>query len=182
MNLINVIDQKTYNYIIQLMSRNMTAFMTAVSHLASAITLITLTIAFIIIFKDKKDAKFITLNLILSFIFNRILKIIVARPRPNVLRLSSESGYSFPSGHTMIATAFYGFLIYLIYKKISNKFIKYILITLISLLVICIGISRIYLGVHYTTDVIGGIIIGIIYLSFFIKYLYKKAVKSKKKF
>lgn len=64
----------------------------------------------------------------------------------------------------MISMAFYGYLIYLIYKYIKNKYFKYTLITTLSVLVIVIGTSRIYLGVHYTSDVIAGFLISISYL------------------
>lgn len=73
----------------------------------------------------------------------------------------------------MVAMGFYGFLIYLTYMNIKNKKIKYPLIIFLSILILLIGISRIYLGVHYATDIIGGFIIGIIYLTLYIKYLYK---------
>ena len=81
----------------------------------------------------------------------------------------------------MVATGFYGFLIYLIYKNVENKKIKYPLIVMLSILILLIGISRVYLGAHYATDVIGGWIIGIVYLAFFIKYAYKKAIRRLKK-
>ena len=97
------------------------------------------------------------------------------------MQIVQESGYSFPSGHSMVATGFYGFLIYLIYKEVKNKKIKYPLIVFLSILILLIGISRIYLGAHYATDVIGGWIIGAVYLAFFIKYGYKKIVKKSKK-
>lgn len=181
MNMINFIDEKTYELIIKLMSNGMTNFMLLVSHLGSAITLITLTIGFILLLKNKINSKSIAINLILVFILNRILKFIIARPRPEVLRIVEEKGYSFPSGHSMVATGFYGFLIYLVYKNIKNKKIKYPLIVMLSVLILLIGISRIYLGAHYATDVIGGWIIGIVYLAFFIKYAYKKMIKKSKK-
>lgn len=180
MNMIKFIDEKAYELIIKLMSNGMTNFMLLVSHLGSAITLITLTIGFILLLKNKINSKSIAINLILVFILNRILKFIIARPRPEVLRIVQENGYSFPSGHSMVATGFYGFLIYLVYKNIKNKKIKYPLIAILSILILLIGISRIYLGAHYATDVIGGWIIGIIYLAFFIKYAYKKITKKLK--
>lgn len=173
MNLINNIDNTTYNLLSSIMSTNTTAVMLFISFLGSAITLIILSIGFILLLKNKKTSKYIVINLAIVFILNRILKLIVARPRPNVLRLAVEGGYSFPSGHAMVAMGFYGFLIYLIYIKVKNKKIKYPLIVFLSILILLIGISRIYLRVHYATDVIGGFIIGFIYLIFFIKYLYK---------
>ena len=181
MDMINTIDTTIYELIIKLMSNGMTNFMLFMSHLGSAITLIVLTIAFILLLKNKTNSKFIAINLALVFIINRILKLGVARPRPEVLKIVQESGYSFPSGHTMVATWFYGFFIYLVYKNIKDKKIKYPLIAMLFVLILLIGISRIYLGAHYTTDVIGGWIIGSVYLAFFIKYGYKKAVKRLKK-
>lgn len=181
MNMINTIDTTIYELTIKLMSNGMTNFMLFMSHLGSAITLIVLTIAFILLLKNKTNSKFIAINLALVFIINRILKLAVARPRPEVLKIVQESGYSFPSGHSMVATGFYGFLIYLIYKEVKNKKIKYPLIVMLSILILLIGISRVYLGAHYATDVIGGWIIGIVYLAFFIKYAYKKAIRRLKK-
>ena len=90
------------------------------------------------------------------------------RPRPTEHRIIDESGYSFPSGHSMVSAAFYGFLIYLIYKNVKNKYLKWGLITILSLLVFLIGVSRIYLGVHYTSDVLAGFLVAISYLIIFI--------------
>lgn len=177
MNLINIIDNTLYSLIIKMLSTNITAIMLFISYLGSAVTLITLSIGFLILLRNKRNSKFIIINLILVFFLNRILKEIIARPRPEVLRLTIEKGYSFPSGHSMVATGFYGFLIYLVYKNIENKKIRHTLIVFLCLLILSIGISRIYLGVHYATDVIGGIIIGLIYLVIFIKYLYNKSIR-----
>lgn len=177
MEIISTIDTSIYNLIIKLMSTNVTFVMTFISHLGSAVTLITLSIGFILLLKNKKQSRFIILNLILVFLLNRLLKLIIARPRPEVLKLVNAGGYSFPSGHSMISFGFYGFLIYLVYKNINNKKIKYPLMTFLSAIILLIGISRIYLGAHYATDVIGGFIIAFIYLIVFIKYMYNR-VKS----
>ena len=174
MNIINTLDNKIYELIIKMLSPGTTAVMIFISFLGSAITLITLSVGFIFLMKNKKYPKLIALNLILVFILNRILKWIIARPRPERLKLVFEDGYSFPSGHSMVAFGFYGFLIYLICKNVKNKKIKYPLIVFLSVLILLIGISRIYLGVHYVTDVIGGFIFAFLYLVVFVKYFCKK--------
>lgn len=95
-----------------------------------------------------------------SFILNIILKLIFARERPDILRLVTENSYSFPSGHAMINMALYTVLIIYSYKFIKSKRIKYPLIIAMMLLVIAIGFTRIYLGVHYAGDIIGGWLLG----------------------
>ena len=68
----------------------------------------------------------------------------------------------------MVSMDFYGFLIYLIYKYVGNKYLKWTSMILLFLLIILIGISRIYLGVHYTSDVIAGFLVAISYLILYI--------------
>ena len=74
----------------------------------------------------------------------------------------------------MISAGFYGFFIYLIYKKVKNKYVKWGTIILLSLLVTLIGISRIYLGVHFASDVLAGLCFSISYLIFFINLIKEK--------
>lgn len=71
-------------------------------------------------------------------------------------------------GHAMISTAFYGYLIYYVYKNIKNKKLKAVICSLLSVLIIIIDISRIYIGVHYVSDVIAGTVLSIAYLILFI--------------
>ena len=120
-----------------------------ITNFGGAIFLIVLTIVLFIVIKNKKIGVSIFLNLVIVTILNQLLKGILQRPRPTEYRIIEETGYSFPSGHSMISMAFYGYLIYLIYKYVKNKYIKWISIVVLSLLICTIGISRIYLGVHY---------------------------------
>ena len=138
-----------------------------ITNLGGVWFLISLTvISFIacIVLKRKLIGAFIVLNIMISSGLNQILKHIVQRPRPTEYRLIDETGYSFPSGHSMVSTAFYGLFIYLIFKNVKNKYIKWISIITLSILIILIGGSRIYLGVHYTSDVLAGFFISISYL------------------
>lgn len=97
MNLINTIDKRIYSLIINLMNSNTTAIMIFISFLGSAVVLITLAISFVLLLKNKRDSKYIAINLTLVFLLNRIIKFVIARPRPQMLRLVQEDGYSFPS-------------------------------------------------------------------------------------
>ena len=151
-----------------------------ITHLGGAIFLITLSLILLLIIKYKKIGILIWLNLGISVLLNQALKFIIQRPRPTEFRIINESGYSFPSGHSMVSAAFYGFLIYLIYKNVKNKYLKWSLITLLSLVILTIGISRIYLGVHYTSDVIAGFLISVSYLIIFIHFA-KDFMKNEQK-
>ena len=132
-----------------------------VTNFGGAIFLIIVTV---VLLKNKKIGISILSNLVIITILNQLLKKILQRPRPDEFRIVEASGYSFPSGHSMVSMAFYGYLIYLIYKYVKNKYIKWISIIFLSILICLIGISRIYLGVHYTSDVLGGFLISISYL------------------
>ena len=152
-----------------------------ITNFGGAIFIILLTVILIAVIKNKKIGLSILANLAIITILNQLLKRILQRPRPTEYRIIEESGYSFPSGHSMISMAFYGYLIYLIYKYVENKNVKWILISLLSILICLIGISRIYLGVHYTSDVLGGFLISISYLVIYISAVnnvfYKKEEK-----
>ena len=144
-----------------------------ITNFGGAIFLIVVTIVLFILIKNKKIRLSIFSNLVIITILNQLLKRILQRTRPTEYRIIEETGYSFPSGHSMISMAFYGYLIYLIYKYAENKYIKWISIVLLSILICAVGISRIYLGVHYTSDVLGGFLISISYLIIYISAINK---------
>jgi undecaprenyl-diphosphatase len=91
-----------------------------------------------------------------SALLNLLLKIIFHRARPTIYHFIVVSGYSFPSGHSMAAFSLYGILAFLLWKHIPNKLGRSLLIIFSVLMFTMIGISRIYLGVHYPSDVLGG--------------------------
>lgn len=147
-----------------LITDTLTPIAKIITFFGSAYWLIGLSIFLLLIIKNKKIGISISINLGLAALTNFLLKQILQRPRPIGHRIIDESGYSLPSGHSMVSMAFYGFLIYLVYKRIENKHLKSFLIALLLVLIINIGISRIYLGVHYTSDVIAGFLVAISYL------------------
>ena len=139
-----------------------------ITNFGGAIFLVIATITLFIVIRNKKIGISILSNLAIVTVLNQLIKRIFQRPRPTEYRIIEETGYSFPSGHSMVSMAFYGYFIYLIYKYVKNKYVKWISISLLSLLICAIGISRIYLGVHYTSDVLGGFLISISYLIIYI--------------
>ena len=144
-----------------------------ITNFGGAIFLSIATVMLFLLIKNKKIGLSIISNIVIITILNQLLKRILQRPRPTEFRIIEETGYSFPSGHSMVSMAFYGYLIYLIYKYVKNKYVKWILIALLSILICTIGVSRIYLGVHYTSDVFGGFLVSISYLILFISTVNK---------
>ena len=169
-NQINHLDTLVHSYILGIRNKNLTSILLTITNISSAYALIVLSILLLIIIKEKKIPLLITLNLICSYTLNAFAKVIFTRPRPVGINLIEEAGFSYPSGHSMVSMAYYGFIAYLIYKKQTNKLIKTIIIISLLLTILLVGFSRIYLGVHYLSDVIGGFLLSIIYLMIFIKY------------
>ena len=150
--------------VLNLRTEWLTNIMKVITNIGGAYVLIIISILSIILIKDKKIGIAITSNLLIVTALNILLKNIIERPRPEGYRLILETGYSFPSGHSMVSMAFYGFIIFLIWKKVKNIKLKYISTIILSILIPLIGFSRIYLGVHYASDVLGGFAIALIYL------------------
>ena len=144
-----------------------------ITNFGGAIFLSIATVMLFLFIKNKKIGLSIISNIVIITVLNQLLKRILQRPRPTEFRIVEETGYSFPSGHSMVSMAFYGYLIYLIYRYIKNKYVKWTLITILSILICLIGISRIYLGVHYTSDVLGGFLLSISYLVIYISSIKK---------
>lgn len=165
-------DQWAYDVFVDgLRSDNMTTIMKIITSFGSAIVVGIIVILLLVFLKNKKIGIISLINIGIVFLLNDLLKFIIHRPRPYGYNLIEETNYSFPSGHSMISTAFYGFLIYVIYKNIKDKKLKYLLMGLLFILIILICISRIYLGVHYFSDTIAGFSLSLVYLMIFIMIL-----------
>ena len=173
-NYFNIIDDFVYSLVKPLISNDMTNIMQFITFFSDPIWCILLSCLMILFVKNKKISKAFLLNLILVFLLNYVLKILFSRNRPADINLIVETGFSFPSGHAMISLGIYGFLIYLLLSSDKNKISKIIGTVSLVLLIFLIGISRIYLGVHYATDVIAGFIISASYLLLFIRFIYSK--------
>ena len=119
-----------------------------------------LLVALLYIKKYYREALFLTITMSTCGLAMPLLKNIFSRERPNFYRLIEISGYSFPSGHTTSATTMY-LTLAIILLSIMKKLNKYFVFSIAVLGIVIIGSSRIYLGVHYPTDVMAGICLGI---------------------
>ena len=176
-NTISVVDNYIYNLIKGFISPKMTPIVKFITEFGNYTVMIPVIILFYLFNKDKSFNRYFTINLVAIFTSNFIVKNIIRRDRPIDINLIIENGFSFPSGHSMVSFAFYGFIIYYVYCSHLSKLGKTIIISILTLLVLMIGLSRIYLGVHYASDVIGGFVLALVYLIIFIKYIYKKEKK-----
>ena len=179
-NTISVLDNYIYNLIKGFISPKMTPIVKFITEFGNYTVMIPVIILFYLFNKDKSFNRYFTNNLVAIFTSNFIVKNIIRRDRPIDINLIIENGFSFPSGHSMVSFAFYGFIIYYVYCSHLSKLWKTIIISILTLLVLMIGLSRIYLGVHYASDVIGGFVLALVYLIIFIKYIYKKEKKANK--
>ena len=168
------IDALVYNKISSLIKNNLTNNIKLLTYLGSGVVVIGITVFVIIFFKNKKYGLFLSIDLALITIIQIILKNIFTRSRPLDIVLIKEKGYSFPSGHSLTSMAFYGLIIYLIYNSKLKRQEKIIYITLFSIFILIVGLSRIYLGVHFFTDVVGGFTFSICFL-----IIYTSIIKDK---
>ena len=161
--IVQPIDWVVYHLVQNLKCDFMTSFFKLCSNLGSTWFYVIL-VLLLVIFKNKKDI-WVGIHLLIIQGINRFIKALVKRARPpQIYHLVKETNYSFPSGHSMSAMAGYGLLIIEVQKG-SLKY-KTIIKVFLAIMIFLIGLSRIYLGVHYFSDVIGGFLLSLSYLLF----------------
>ncbi|KNZ69103.1 phosphoesterase PA-phosphatase-like protein [Thermincola ferriacetica] len=159
-NELRLFDTVVTNFITGLSSPALTETMKLITNFGSAgvLAIIALLVVFILIRQKKHywDSAMVVISLLGGWLLNEALKMIFQRPRPELTPLVEVSGYSFPSGHTMTSAAFYGFLAFLTWLYLRHSRFRVLVVAGLTLLVVLIGISRIYLGAHYPSDVLAG--------------------------
>lgn len=162
---LDIIDEGFFNNIIKLKVNGITKFLYVITNLASTAGIFALLgITSVIFLKHKafSDFKYVIANVSIGVVLMQVLKIIIKRVRPS-WKWIVQGGFSYPSGHTISALLLYGTLMLLVYKKVHGRIRKPLLICF-SLMIILTGLSRIYFGAHYLTDVIASLILGSIIL------------------
>lgn len=155
-----LIDSSVYNFIISFRNGLLDNYFRLITKLGNVLCVIIILILFNLFFGEKKALP-LYLCAGTSVLINQGVKALIKRDRPSVERLIVQGGYSFPSGHAMISVCLYGYLVYFVSKNVKNKIFKLILEIVLIFLIISICISRIYVGVHYFSDIIAGVLLGL---------------------
>jgi len=141
-----------------------------------------LLLSILLIIYQKKDYLIALLSSHVSaLVFILVIKNLIGRIRPPIENaLILEKGFALPSGHSYFAVVFYGLITYLLFRHIKSFWFKSILSIFGSIYILLLAFSRIYLGVHWFTDVVVGLLFGIIWLTIIVMYLKNKAKTIKK--
>ncbi len=161
------IDYYAFNEIAPCISERNTVAIKAITFLGSSYFLVPanlLLILFFVLRKNKQMALLTGFTGVSSLLLMSLLKRLFQRHRPDDPLVAGITNYSFPSGHSFMSVAFFGLLIWLSALYIQKKLLRNALIFLLALVIFLIGFSRIYLRVHYITDVVAGLTFGTAWL------------------
>ena len=167
------LDKFIQNIFSKIYNPNNEQFLSIMSDLLGIYTPILIIMCMFLLFKKKIYFKLQLFSYIFTLLTSVATKNIIQRERPSMNMLATIDVFSFPSSHTLVSFVFYYFLAYILSVN-SDKKTKIALNIMASIIISTVAMSRLYLGVHYITDIIGAIIIGI-----FILKIMKNIVKSK---
>lgn len=149
--------------------------------LAIIIAVVTMIFLFVVL-RHRMELLFLIGSLGGAAVLNKVLKLIIHRERPTAHRLIEETGFSFPSGHTMAAFALYGAIVFLLWRHVRTFAGRCLLLIAGCFMIAMIGLSRIYLGVHHPSDIIGAMLASGLWLGLmswiFQRYMEKRHVNS----
>lgn len=161
-------DEATRNAIHQLASPLLTTIMRGVSFIGSTLALAigtTIIVIRFVMLKWTREAKLFPITMIGAGVLNVTLKLAFKRPRPvPFFNLTAPETYSFPSGHSLTSACFFGALAAILAARMKSPRMRVIVWVLCTFMFVLIGFSRIYLGVHHTTDVIAGFAAALIWI------------------
>ena len=142
----------------------LTVFFSSLTSLINIPVIVTWVALLLGIFLYKKwwsEAILLAGNLALTGILVALLKNVYQRPRPTIQHLVEEGGFSFPSGHALASTLVVGALVIIVSQRVKNRHLRHLLQVLLMVFILTIMTSRVYLGVHYPTDILGSLFLGL---------------------
>lgn len=181
-NVLDLFDEKLISFIIQFENPLLTSILITITNIGSFYGTVVVWGLFLYVSIARKwhhEAILLTIITFTTHIVNLVVKNLFLRPRPELHQLIEISGYSFPSGHTMYATSLYGTALILFWKKCNFTWQRTILVSMTLLIIFLIALSRIYLGVHYPSDIIGGFFLSLLLISVTLYLFLLKEVKNK---
>ncbi len=163
-------DLGVFRYLATTISERNTASMRGFTFLGSHFFLVpAFLLFFAYIYFIRKD-KWFFIKITSISVFNLLLmfglKYFFTRSRPLIPLLKEVPGYSFPSGHAFMSLSFFGLIIYFVYREVANRWLKWSIIILLGMIIILVGLSRVYLRLHFASDVIAGYCFGWISMLF----------------
>lgn len=152
-------------------------FVTFMGNFSTVVILVVLLAVYGFILGKRYAPAVLVVSTLGGFLLSLFLKTLVGRPRPDPNLINQIGNFlwsdSFPSGHVLEAVSLYGFLLYIAYTQLKNNIIRKLIIAICALAIILMGFSRIYLGAHWFSDVLGAYLIGFVWLSFVV-FVYQK--------
>ena len=154
------LDLAVLEFMVSIRSEFLNIVVAAITHCGDTITIVSLCAILVILPTRKKYGIPLTISALIGLSIYKPMKHIFLRARPDVMyHIVEQGGYSFPSGHTTSSIIVYGVLLYLIRKHCKNETLKNVLSAICLVFIFCIGPSRLYVGVHWATDVLCGMFI-----------------------
>jgi undecaprenyl-diphosphatase len=176
-------DQAIRSWVHQFASTGMTRAMHAISLLGYEILLVEVVVAFIVFAKLrwKRAALWLAIAMIGSVLLDLALKYAYHRVRPAAFFGSPAKYYSFPSGHALSSLCFYGVMAGLLSARTKSAWLRVVIWAIAAVLIVAVGISRIYLGVHYPSDVLAGYLAATVWVGAVIVFDHVRKVRSSRK-
>ena len=176
---VNALNDWFYNTFAKPIQNNaLTNFFIVFTYLGNFFVLLIISLCFLFK-KQKKDAVFLVLSLIFASILTFLIKFIIKNPRPEDIMLIDESGFSFPSAHATLSATTLTMIAYFLSKQTSKTWLKILIWSISTILVLSVCYSRIYLGVHYLTDILAGLLLSAIIITIFIMLYNLKSLSLK---
>ena len=161
-------DERVFSYLSHFVNNTNTLIMQFFTFIGSHFFLLPAWLVVITFYYFIRKNKWYFVKMIIIAVSNLLLmfglKFFFNRPRPLIPLLKEVPGLSFPSGHAFMSFTFFGMLIYIVYREVKNIWLKWILIFILAIIILLIGLSRVYLRVHFASDVIAGFCFGVLSL------------------